>query len=274
MSIIAPRSWLGELDGLLRGQRTLGESLRQGIIDVPLRRFMPLALALGASYGFFMGWYAYSGRGAEALQQVVASTVKLPMLFLLTLLVTFPSLYVFNALVGCRLGLVAALRLLVAAIVVNLAVAASLGPILGFFTLSTKSYAFMVILNVVLMGVAGTVGLGFLLKTLRRIEAEAVEEARFEAMQRVEALREQAAAQGDNPSIGAVRAAAAANIAPGAANGIFKVWVIIYALVGAQMAWLLRPFIGNPDAAFTWFRPREGNFFSSVTFHLGKLLGL
>ncbi len=273
MSISAPRSWLGDLDALLRGQRTTLDSLRQGIIDVPLRSFVPLAVVLGASYGFFMGWYALSSHKAGAWQQVLAASVKLPMLFLLTLFVTFPSLYVFNALVGCRLGFLAALRLLVAAIVVNLAVGASLGPILGFFTLSTQSYPFMVILNVVLLGIGGSVGLAFLLRTLRRIESAAVEEARFEAMLRVEAERERPAKEGDNPTSAVLKAAGTVEIPAGAASGIFKVWVVIYALVGAQMAWLLRPFIGHPNIEFAWFRPKEGNFFSSVVSHLGQLLG-
>jgi hypothetical protein len=277
MSISAPRSWLGDLDGLLRGKRTMGEALRQGIIDAPLSRFIPFAIGLGACYGFFMGWFAYAGRAAEAWKQLVASTVKLPMLFLLTLFVTFPSLYVFNALVGCRLGFLAVLRLLVAAIVVNLAVAASLGPILAFFTLSTTSYAFMVILNVVLLAIGGGVGLGFLLKTLRRIEAEAMEQARSEAFLRVEALKEEAAARGDTPPSADLRAAAEVPAtAVGSANGIFQIWVIIYALVGAQMAWLLRPFIGNPEMPFTWFRDRDlgGNFFGSVFNHIGRLFGM
>jgi hypothetical protein len=273
MSISAPRSWLGDLDALLRGQRTTLDSLRQGIIDVPLRSFVPLAIVLGASYGFFMGWYALSAGREGAWQQVLAASVKLPMLFLLTLFVTFPSLYVFNALVGCRLGFLAALRLLVAAIVVNLAVGASLGPILGFFTLSTQSYPFMVILNVVLLAIGGSVGLAFLLRTLQRIESAAVEEARFEAMLRVEAERERAAKEGDNPTSAVLRAAGTVEIPAGAASGIFKVWVIIYALVGAQMAWLLRPFIGSPGMDFAWFRPKEGNFFSSVIHHAGQLIG-
>ena len=48
--------------------------------------------------------------------------------------------------------------------VVNLAVAASLGPILAFFTLSTTSYAFMIVLNVALLGISGFIGLRFLLR--------------------------------------------------------------------------------------------------------------
>jgi len=62
-------------------------------------------------------------------------------------------------------------------------------------------------------------------------------------------------------------------LSAGAANGIFKIWVLIYALVGAQMGWLLRPFIGHPDVSFTWFRDREGNFFTSVFEHARVLIG-
>ena len=45
--------------------------------------------------------------------------LKVPALFLLTLIVTMPSLYVFNALVGSRLTFLSVLRLLVASLAVR-----------------------------------------------------------------------------------------------------------------------------------------------------------
>lgn len=51
----------------------------------------------------------------------------------------------------------------------------------------------------------------------------------------------------------------------------FKIWVVIYGLVGAQMGWILRPFIGNPNQEFQWFRERQGNFFESVISHFVNL---
>ncbi len=45
---------------------------------------------------------------------------------------------------------------------------------------------------------------------------------------------------------------------------VFRLWVIVFGLVGAQMGWVLRPFIGNPRIPFSWFRPRESNFFMAV----------
>ncbi len=38
------------------------------------------------------------------------------------------------------------------------------------------------------------------------------------------------------------------------------------------MSWVLRPFIGSPDIAFEWFRPRSSNFFEAVFQALRSLL--
>jgi hypothetical protein len=221
---------------------------------------------------------------------MIASIVKLPALFLLTLVVTFPSLYVFNALIGCRLTFHATLRLLVGAIAVHLAVAASLGPILGFFTVSTTSYTFMVLLNVVLLAIGGLVGLAFLLQTLRRMAAH----DRAIWLQSKPAAPAAAppgapatpSTPGASTPEGSVLASSPAvrELGPldapesgwpdsiiGSSQAIFRVWVIIYALVGAQMGWILRPFIGSPEMPFTWFRARQGNFFQAVFAHLTHL---
>ena len=58
------------------------------------------------------------------------------------------------------------------------------------------------------------------------------------------------------------------------ARTIFQVWVLIYGLVGAQMGWLLRPFVGNPNMSFEWLRSRQGNFFQAVVTHAQHLLGV
>lgn len=194
--------WFRQLDELLRGDRVRGDRLAAGNVQLSLRVFMTIGILLGASYGFFMGWYALGVHGPEGLKQLLSATLKLPLLFLLTLGVTFPSLYVFNALVGCRLTFTATLRLLVAAIVVNLAVGASLGPILGFFTLSTRSYSFMVVLNILLLGLAGAVGLAFLLKTLRDL---AREQARIELAAARPVHRSSAPHAADDSSVPRIR---------------------------------------------------------------------
>jgi hypothetical protein len=39
---------------------------------------------------------------------------------------------------------------------------------------------------------------------------------------------------------------------------------VVYGLVGAQMGWVMRPFIGSPDLPFELFRTTESNFFGNV----------
>lgn len=294
-------SWIKQLDELLRGERVRGELLAQGRVEVRLRTFIPLAIILGGAYGFFMGWYALFRGGDAASMQVVASTLKLPALFMLTLAVTFPSLYVFNAIVGCRMSFGATARVLVAAIAVNLAVAASLGPILAFFTVSTTSYSFMILLNVALLAVAGLVSVGFLLRGLRALaHAQATREVdeslartpRQEpasptlpafAMHRVTGAQS-TGGYGAPPTADEVREMAAGVAASergaaisrrrATADMILLIWILIYAMVGLQMGWILRPFIGSPDAPFTWFRGRDGSFFASVAESLARLMAL
>ncbi len=267
-------SWLRELDDLLRGRKTGPNRLAEDRVEVRLQVFVPLAIVLGAVYGFFMGWYSLINAGSESYHQILASMLKLPALFLLTLLVTFPSLYVFNALVGCRLTLAATLRLLVGAIVVNLAVGASLGPILGFFTLCTTSYPFMVVLNVLLLTIGGIVGLSFLLHTLKRLPvSSAIPDAHPADSTRAEEACDASEASAREPGPIDDIPGEAAGQSLGQARAIFRIWVVLYGLVGAQMGWLLRPFIGSPDLDFEWFRPRQGNFFLAVLQQLHELFG-
>ncbi len=161
--------WFKQLDNILRGEATQLTALQQGRIEIPIGGLSVVLIFLGVLYGLCMGSYAMIQSDGHAYMQLIASTVKFPLLFFLTLVVTFPSLYVFNALRGSRLSVLSTLRLLVASLGVMLAVVASLGPIVVFFALSTTSYPFMVLLNVATCTVSGMLGLTFLLRTLHRL---------------------------------------------------------------------------------------------------------
>jgi len=76
---------------------------------------------------------------------------------------------VFNALVGSRLPADKLIKLIVAAMAVNLALLASFGTIVAFFSFTTESYPFMVLLKVAVFAVSGLLGLSFLLQTLRQL---------------------------------------------------------------------------------------------------------
>lgn len=251
--------WIKALDGVLRGDATRPANMREGMVDIPVGGLTVLLILLGAVYGLCMGSFALFNRETPQYMQPLASMVKVPALFLLTLLVTLPSLYVFNALLGSRLGAASLLRLLVASLAVSLAVLGSFGPIVAFFSVSTTSYPFMLILNVLLFAVAGVLGLGFLLRTMSRLTA-------VPAPPPIPAV-EQADAQP-----GALERMPA-EVADNRVRMVFAVWVVVFGLVGSQMSWVLRPFIGAPDAPFTLFRVRESNFFEAVRRTLAALLG-
>jgi len=47
--------------------------------------------------------------------------------------------------------------------------------------------------------------------------------------------------------------------------------MVVFGLVGAQLGWVLRPFIGAPGSDFEWFRDRQSNFFEAFLRSLGSL---
>jgi len=251
-----------ELDRLLRGEVTQTASLQRGAIEVDPGRLSLVAIVLSMVYGACMGTFAlFSARSASAMQ-VLASMIKVPALFFLTLVVTLPSLYVFNALVGSRLTFGAVVRLLVATLGVIVAVQASLGPIVAFFSVSTTSYPFILLFNVLIFAIAGTLGMLFLLQTLHRLTlARPPSTPDVAAQSPADPLSE--------PSGPLDRLDD--RLLSRHVRTIFRIWMIVFGLVGAQMGWVLRPFVGNPSLPFTWFRGRESNFFQAVLHTISSL---
>ena len=159
------------MDRILRGEATRLGVLREESLKIPLGGLLLVILLMAVLYGVCMGFFAGFREGGPFFMQWFAGIVKVPALFFLTLAVTFPSLYVFNALVGSRLSFVAVFQLLVASLAVNVAVLASLGPIVAFFSVSTTSYPFILLLNVLVFVVSGVLGFAFMLQTLYRLSA-------------------------------------------------------------------------------------------------------
>ena len=273
--------WMRDLDRLLRGEATRLTALRRGSIDLPENGLFLVILALGVLYGLCMGCYALFNKDiGPALMQLISSMAKVPALFFTTLVVTFPSLYVFNALIGSRLTLLSVWRLLIAALAVMLAVLASLGPIVAFFAVSTTSYPFMLLLNVTVFTLSGFLGLKFLLFTLHRLTI-----VLSDAVARPAVTPRQGAAVDVGNELAKKQAAVSPDpTVPGPPNAgptgaldrmtdhmlgsdvmtVFYIWIMVFGLVGAQMSWVLRPFISHPDKPFVLFSPRESNFYAAI----------
>ena len=258
---------LRELDQILRGQaiHTAAGQQQPTVSVVPL---LATNLLLAAFYGVCMGIFGLSGRAEPEFRLMLADAFKVPLLFLLTLFVTFPSLYVFNALVGSRLGVVDLARLMTASLAVLLAVLAAFGPIVGFFSITTTNYPFILLLNVAVFVLAAIFGLSYLTRTFDSMLPRPIPVARrvrnydpeVQELPPEEAAAPAIESRSPPPS-------------PGAARAVLRVWLVAFALVGAQMSWVLRPFIGWPGMEFTWFRPRESSFFEAVLKSLRMLFG-
>jgi hypothetical protein len=114
--------------------------------------------------------------------------------------------------------------------------------------------------NVLLFGIAGVLGLAFLLQTLHRLTLLDIPESTSAPA---------AAAPPSPPAVVPAEPSGALSRVTGSVLGanvkaVFFCWVVVFGLVGAQMSWILRPFIGNPEQPFEWFRTRDSNFFHAV----------
>lgn len=168
--------------------------------------------------------------------QALSSAIKLPLLFLLTSAICLPTLYFFNILFGSKQSLSQNLALILTPITVTAALMFSFAPITLFFMLTTSDYQFFKLLNVVFFAIAGVTGMGFLVQGMRIVSTSDESGRR---------LRRWA----------------------------LWLWIVVFAFVGSQMAWTLRPFIGYPGANFEIVRQLGGNFYANILSSIGEVLG-
>lgn len=218
-------------DTILRNRLHFFDQLR-GSTDLALKiRAMLLSCLL------FLGLYGAVMGASHSLPQALSSAVKLPVLFLVTLLICAPSLHFFNILFGSKQTIGQTLALILTAMTTTSVILVSFAPVTFFFLLTSSDYGFFKLLNVALFGIAGSMGLIF--------------------------LRHGLAIIGESDNIQGVRERRA----------IFTLWIILYAFVGTQMAWTLSPFMGNPDNPFILLQQLGGNFYSDVVTTLMALVG-
>lgn len=197
------------------------------------------SVVMSAIYGAVMGSTNFlQGEDfslAVKLGMMLNTAVKVPVLFLLTLFIVLPPIYVSIALSGTRLSFRQVMGWLLAATAVMATTLASMATVAFFFGLTTNSYNFMKLLHVLFFAYAGVVGIRFLLQCFDELWETA----------------------GKRPS-----------------SGLLFIWLLLYGFVGTQLAWVLRPYIFSPGQPFELFRPREGNFYESVWRSLLDLLGV
>lgn len=220
------------VEAILRNRTEFFEEIRRNLaLGSKIRSMMLSSFAFLAIYGAVMG-------ASHGLPQALSSMLKLPVLFLVTLIICTPSLHFFNVLFGSRQNIGQTLSLMLTAMSTTSVLLLSFAPVTLFFLLTTSEYQFFKLLNVGFFAIAGYMGIVFLRHGIRKITED------------------------DNPE------------GINARRWVFLIWSFLYAFVGSQMAWTLRPFIGLPGEPFIIFDQVGGNFYTDVLTSVSILLGL
>jgi hypothetical protein len=281
-------------DGFLIIERILRD--RGGIwLQVAQERDLPkligqMLLSSTASlaiYGAVVG--ANNGVG-----QALSSAIKLPLLFLATLAICLPTLYLFNLLFGAKLSMLQAVALIMVSFTVTGMLTLAFAPISLFFLISAHSYVFIKLLNVAILTLTALIGLRFLTAGMSALNAynaalvPAPEVAPVPQPQPVPVpvgapVPNGAAEPAQLPAQLPVQFPAGLPLPrPGqapspavsrpASRTLLYVWIGLFGFVGTQLAWALRPFFGDPGQPFQVFRNLDGTFFGNLISTLGHFL--
>jgi hypothetical protein len=269
----------------------------RGLGRLTLRMLMTSVVSL-AAYGAVLG-------ASHSLAQAASSAVKLPLLFLATLAICLPTLYLFNLIFGARLSMMQAVTFIMTCITVISVLSLAFAPISLFFLITADNYAFFKVLNVGILVLAALVGLRFLTSGMARLNqyqellavqaaraAEEEEAARLAAAQALAAPAEAQAVVEAGNGTGAIavlpKAPAVGGFQPVATLGVpsptavqyrptsmtlLYIWIALFGFVGTQLAWTLRPFFGSPYEPFEIFRNIDGTFYEDIFRTIGHLVG-
>ncbi|RKY29376.1 MAG: hypothetical protein DRP79_00540 [Planctomycetota bacterium] len=197
-----------------------------------------VALVCFMIYGFVMGTYNHFPR------QSISSMVKLPLVFMISLAVLLPTLYLIGILLNLRVYFRQMLGLFVMSVCATSLVLVCMAPITGFclITISrgASRYNLLMLVNIVILGLSGLVGLAYLARGSKFLARKREKESGVRPKSRF----------------------------------VLFLWMLAYALVGIQLAWALRPYMGRDRLDFQIIRPAgQRDFYSSVVLNIGELTG-
>jgi hypothetical protein len=157
--------------GLLVIERILRDrqSIWQQIVDE--RELGQLTTHMLASSAIALALYGAVLGAFHSVLMALTSAVKLPLLFLVTLAICLPTLYLFNLVFGARLSVRQALAMVMVAITVTAMLAVAFAPISLFFLITAPDYGFFKLLNVAILTLSAMVGLRFLTSGMQVLNA-------------------------------------------------------------------------------------------------------
>jgi hypothetical protein len=158
---VANASGLLVIERILRDRRGIWQQVVEdrGLGRLTGQMLISSMIAL-AVYGAVLGSF-------HSVLMALTSAVKLPLLFLVTLAICLPTLYLFNLVFGARLSIRQSLALVMVALTVTAMLALAFAPISLFFLITAPDYGFFKLLNVAILAVSALIGLRFLTGGMR-----------------------------------------------------------------------------------------------------------
>lgn len=227
---LATTNHFGVLIGLLRDRKGFLEEIRQNL------RIQHKIIALLVCSSIFFSVYGAIVGLSHSWQQSLSAAVKLPILYLLTILICLPTLYIFNIFFGSGRSLAQHFVIVLTAASVISALLLAFAPVTLFFLITTKHYQFFKLLNVAIFILTGIIGVNFL----------------YQGMQLIS----------DPDSEGQTTR-----------TKLLQFWLVLYGFVGSQLGWTLRPIFGSPTERFELFRQLQGNIYLDIVKAISEILG-
>ncbi len=184
--------------------------------------------------GFAFLYGMMMGSYHSFLQSVVTG-LKVIILFLSTVIICFPSFFIIQQVLGSKMSFRQMVVIVLSGVVLTATIALSFAPIVVVFQLTGGNYHFLQLLHVAIFIFAGVFGMRLM----------------------VDALKYACENKSIYPQIGVT---------------VFRIWIIILAFVGIQLAWNLRPFLCEKHEEFKFFRKYEGNFYTAIVYSVEQLV--
>jgi hypothetical protein len=215
---------------LLQNREQFAKEIGEAVdLKGKLRKLTVLSGLSFGLYGFIIG-------SQHSFSQALSSCLKLPILFLLTIIICMPTLFIFSSFFGSKRSVLQTLVVLLAGTSIMGIALVAFAPVTGFFIVTTRNYQFFKIFNVFFFSVSGFLGILF----FNRFHAQFPD-----ASDQMRSTRKL----------------------------LLRFWFLLYAFVGTQLAWTLRPFFGAPGLPFEIVREVGGNFYTDLFKSIGYIFG-
>ena len=223
-------SLINLLPGLHNKDEFFDEIFHETKVWSRIYRLVLIFVVLTFLYGLVMG--CYSG-----FLQALTAGIKVPVLFLLSLIICFPAFFVLQFILGSKMQFSHMMIIILSGFVLTSAIMVSFAPIVMLFVLTGGNYYFLQLLHIAIFAIAGIFGMKTVLDALK-----------YSCEQK--------------------------NIYPKTGVEVFRFWVVILAFVGIQLAWNMQPFLAEKTAGYNLFKKYKGNFYTAVIYSIQQLTNI